>query len=273
MDNDIWLNSPDSSQRELKSAAYRLAQSTEEDSLRALYAGLQREDRLGKLDPQEDYLDYPATQLRLAGIFRHLMQNQSPASDQLLVALTREATFRDVDARREILVKALAVVRPAPPEAIQYWQAHAAPGSIFLHFVIEALCRNGSPPAIQLLETIFTSGDYSEQMKVLWMRDPVLRHRNDESLLTMCGRLLVSPLSPDLKVVMVMALIDHDPEVWYPPDHLPKPPPRSQASDTAKQALLSILKQAGQMREMTVDQKLLIDAVAEEIGGIETAAR
>jgi hypothetical protein len=266
IDRNTWLVAADIPANDLKRAAYRLSQSSDVEDLRSLFSGLQSEARLLLLDEEDDYRDFEAKQLRLAGIFRHLMQNKAPAGHQLLVALTREPAFREVDARRELLIKSLAVVRPAPPEAVQYWQTHALPGSIFVHFVVEALCRNGSKPATTLLATILQADDYPEQFKLYWLRDAVLRHRNGESLLEMCGGLLNSRMAPGLKVAMVMALIDHDEEAWYPPDHLPKPPPRREASDVAKAHLERILLQARDTLDLSEDEKVVVGVVLTDIG-------
>jgi hypothetical protein len=270
-EREIWTFKADVEARDLKRAAYRLAQSDNTDDLRALYAGLQSDARLMILDEQQDYLNLQATQLRVAGVFRHLMRNPSPLGHQLLVALTREATFNDTDARRELLIKALAVVRPSPPEAVQYWSRHAEPGGIFVHFVVEALCRNGSPPAVQLLGSILSSPDHPENHKSYWFRDAVLRHRNEATIVEMCARLLGSPLSSELKVVMVMALIDHDPDEWYAPDHFPVPPPRAEAGELTRQWLLRLLQQARATLECTEKDELLIDAVIEELSGGQTS--
>ncbi len=237
--------------------AVALARSTNPADQSQLLTAMNSEEFLTALDSREDYLRYQAKQLRFARIFKVLLVNDSLPARQTLVALTQAPTFQDADKREEMLVKALAVVRPAPSVAVQYWKAHSTPDSIHLHFTVDALCNNGSEPAINLLEQILTDPDHDFDFKILWMRDSILKHRNDLPLLQACYRLLTTGLPADLKPYLVEALFDHD-RAWYASCSPPFPPPRALASKEARQVLRQIGEFALEQVDLTAEQSAAV---------------
>lgn len=224
-----------------------------------LLSFLSSRDYLNRIDSREDYIKYPPRMLRFARIFKALLNNDSLAAQQTLVALTQVPTFKDSDAREEMLVKALAIVRPAPSVVVQYWDAHSTPDSIHLHFTIDALCRNGSDPAIALLEKKLIDPDQEVEYKLAWMRGPILEHRNDLPLLRGCHRLLQSTMDPDLKGALVEALCAYRKVDWYKSCDVPVPPPRSQASQEALAELRAICEYAKENLTLQPLEKVAVD--------------
>ena len=261
-----WLD-PAATGQSLAKAGNTLAQSDDVNDHRTLYTGLGSTAVLSRLDSDEDYVKYGAAQLRVAGVLKRLMMNPSPHATTQLVATTRLETFRDSLAREELLVRGLAMVRPPPADALEYWRTHAQPYSILVHITVDALCTNGTQPAIVLLEATLLNPDIDVNYKILWFRDPMLRHRNDVPLLQLCLRLLRSSLSRELKLALVEALTDHQPDTWYPPDHLPMPPPRAEALPLARQTLREILQTAKQELTPNTGQLTVIDRTLAEIDG------
>lgn len=237
--------------------AVALARSTNPADQSQLLAAMNSEEFLTALDSREDYLRYQAKQLRFARIFKVLLVNDSLPAQQTLVGLTQAPTFQNADKREEMLVKALAVVRPAPTVAIQYWKAHSTPDSIHLHFTVEALCNNGSESAIHLLEEILTDPDQETDFKILWMRTAILKHRNDLILLQACWRLITTRLPADLKPFLVEALFDYD-RSWYASCSPPFPPPRSLATKEARQVLRQIGEYALEQVELSAEQSAAV---------------
>jgi hypothetical protein len=260
MSDPLILQNLNAGPQALIKQAVALARSTNPADQAQLLAALNSEEFLTTLDSREDYVRYRAKQLRFARIFKVLLVNDAPPARQTLVALTQAATFQNSDKREEMLVKALAVVRPAPSEAIQYWKARSTPDSIYIHFTVDALCNNGSEPAIRLLEQILIDPDQDFDFKILWMRDSILKHRNDLPLLQGCYRLLTTGLPADLKPYLVEALFDYD-RAWYASCSPPFPPNRALATKEARQELRRIGEFALAQVDLTAEQSAAVKRI------------
>jgi hypothetical protein len=248
--------------------AVQWAQSKNPNEQAALLNQLQAAEFLNQIDAPQDYLRYAPRQLRLGNIFQKLMNNDSPAARQTLTALTQAPTFKDSDAREELLVRALAVVRPSPPEAIKYWDDRSTPDSIQNHFVMNAICQNGSEPALQLLEKKMLDVNQDPDFQYLWMRDPILRHRNDLPLLRACHRLLQSALAPELKGALVEALCAYRRDEWYRSCAPPVPPARAAASTEALEELRGICEYAKANLTLQPLEIVAVDTTLVELEGL-----
>ena len=230
-----------------------------------LLSALSSADFLSRIDTSQDYIALAPKRLRIARIFKVLIMNDSVVAYQTLTALTQVPTFKDSDAREELLVKALAVIRPAPSVAVQYWEAHSTPDSIHLHFTIDALCKNGSDPAIALLEKKMIDPDQEVDYKFAWLRGPILAHRNDLPLLRGCHRLLQSTLEPELKGALVEALCAYRKEEWYKSCTVPVPPDRARASKEALEELRAICEFAKANLTLQPMEKVAVDITLTEV--------
>src|SRR5947208_10335472 len=97
-----------------------------------------------KLNTADEYATSPVKRLRVARVLRMLMDSPHAASKPTLVSLTQAKDYRSFEQLEDLLVRALAAVRPSPPEAIAYWDYHSQPTSENLHLVMEAIFANGS---------------------------------------------------------------------------------------------------------------------------------
>ena len=248
--------------------AVQWAQSQHPGEQAALLNQLQSLEFLHQIDAPQDYIRYAPRQLRLGNIFKKLMGNDSPAAKQTLVALTQAITFRNSDAREELLVRALAVVRPSPSEAIKYWDDRCTADSIQNHFVIDAICQNGSEPAMQLLERKILDVNQDPDFPYMWMRDPILRHRNDLPLLRACFRLLQSTLAPELKGALVEALCAYRRDEWYRSCAPPVPPPRAAALTESLEELRRICEYAKANLTLQPLEIVAVDTTLVELQGL-----
>ncbi len=230
-----------------------------------LLSALSSADYLSRIDSREDYIALSPKRLRIARIFKVLMMNDSAAAHQTLVALTQVPTFKDSDAREELLVKALAAVRPAPSVAVQYWDAHSTPDSIHLHYTIDSMCKNCTDTAIALLERKMIDPEQEVDYKLAWMRGPILSHRNDLPLLRGCHRLLQSSLDPELKGSLVEALCAYRKEEWYKSCDVPVPPDRALAFNEALEELRAICEYAKANLELKPLEKVAVDITLTEV--------
>ena len=246
-------------------AALALAKSTSSQEHARLLAQLSSRQFLNELDSPQESVRLPALKLRLARVLEVLAANPAPAARVTLLGLIKSRDFVSYDPRQELLLRALSSVRPPPDEVIQFWGELSHPDSIHLSFVIAALCENGTPEAMSLLERKLADPDQDQQSKLSWMRDPMLRHRNDVQLLRACERMIRSSLPANLRPFLVEALFDYRKNIWYRYEAPPTPPPRAKATPEAKAQLKKIGQIALQDVKLDARQKQVVRKVLEEI--------
>ena len=255
---------------ELVLAGLTLARAARPEGHAALSKHLQSQDFLSKLDTPEDYGD-PGAKLRVGRIVEALSENQAPSAHEVLVTLTQVPVFHDDLARIDMLIRACAEVRPAPPEVVKFWDTYCQPLDGHTPVTIEALFDNSSEPALALFEKKMHDPKHGTGHKVGWLRDELIEHRNDQPVLECCERLLGGPLPGDpdeqqeLRGVLVEVLFDFRPHEWYVGDHVPFPPPREEASEAALQQLRRIGQYALKNVELTDSQKKVVEDVLEQL--------
>lgn len=243
---------------ELVEAAEALAASRTDAEQLQLRKALCDESFLLKLDSPSDYLK-PPRQLRLAGILKTLSENSSPSAQQTLLALAVDPMFTSVEPRQDLLIRMLVPIRPAQPAAIAFWREHSTPRAPYKHVTADALADNGSEPAVRLLEEMLADSAHDEQDRVAWMRDPVLRHRDNTVVLEACWRLLQSDLSPELKNELVAALFDYR-EEWYLSCTPPQPPDWTAFKPDARRVLARIGEYARDNLQLDPRTKAAVEA-------------
>jgi hypothetical protein len=239
--------------RDLMLEATRLARSNEPADHASLLGKLQSEDFLKKLDGEKAYRG-PARNLRLRPVLEALSKNPVPSARNALVTLAQTPSFYREPARADLLIKACAEVRPAPPEVIQFWDGHSQPDDGFTPLTVDALASNGSETAIALLEKKMADPRHGEEDKLDWMRSSILTHRDDFILLQGCERMLAGNLAPKLKVSLVEVLFDYRPAEWYRPSGVFGPPDRRLAGPPALAQLQKIGDYA--LKNMVMKERL-----------------
>src|SRR5262245_31307530 len=169
MNKDILRQS--TNPRELTNTAKLLAASAAPADQQVLASFLGSRPFLDKLDPPEAYRVYQPHQLRAAGIIKALIDHDSPAGRQTLIGLTRSQDFQSYELLIELLIRALAVDRPASPPTLAYWQKYLHPESVYADNVIRAIFTNRSLPALQLFEHTLNDPRRDDQYKYAWLRD------------------------------------------------------------------------------------------------------
>jgi hypothetical protein len=167
--------------------------------------------------------------------------------------------------RADLLIEACAVIRPAPPEVVRFWDNHSQPDDGFSHLTIKAVVDNGSAPALVLLEKKMADSKHSEEDKTAWMRSRILTHRNDLPLLQTCERLLTAGLPAGLRPSLVEVLFDYRPAEWFSPAASFNPPDRRQASPEALAQLRKIGQLALKTVPLTERLKEMVEKTLEEI--------
>jgi hypothetical protein len=246
----------------LLETALECARSARSEDHQALLNALGSAEFLGRLDNKQEYLA-PPRQLRLARVMDALAQNN--AAHRVLTALTGQRAFTSFEPRQELLIRSLAAVRPAPEAAIRFWNLHAAPDAPYLTVTIDALADNGSEPALTLLATKLADSRLDREDRIAWMRDAVLRHRNEPAMLKMCRRLLDDNLAAQLKPSLVEALFDYR-EAWYLSDQPPPQPDVRRASPEAVAELRGIGELALKQVRLTAAQRAAVERTLASTG-------
>ena len=206
------------------------------------------------------------TNLRVGQVVNTLAENRRPATDKVLISLIEAKDYQANFLRIQILIHALAAIRPSPPAAIIYWDKMSVAGSLVTFDVIEALVANQSPPAMGLFEKKLADPKHETDDKAAWMRQIVLPKRNDEPLLNSCERVLKgNGLSPEVQVYVVEGLFDYKPDEWYRGCDPLKPPVRSLASRPAKDTMIRIGEYALASVKLPGDLRLKVEAALREV--------
>lgn len=203
-------------------AAQVLASSDDPLDHRALGAALVDAGFLARLDEDAAYHGR-LNKLRVARVLRTLGKKLDASRAALLVGLMGAPGFLAQDMRTDMLIKVSASLRPSPPEAIAFWDAHCQPEDGFGNLTIAALIENGSPPALELFVTKLLDSAHPEDDRLEWLRQNVLPHRQNVDLLRACRQALARGLEPPLDLVLVQVIFDYRPE-WYRPATVQLPP-------------------------------------------------
>jgi hypothetical protein len=195
------------------------------------------------------------------------MDNTSPAAASVLLALTGSDAFLAHVLRMQLLVHALAPIRPAPAEAVRYWTSVAQPGSPLAYDVAQALCVNQSRPAMELLLAMLNNPATERPEKQSWMRELMLPRRDQPPVLWCAEQFLASAPTVELKGDMCEALFAYRPDDWYIECEPPLPPALAAASATAKEMLLRIGLQALTSVPLNPGQRATVEDVVEQLGG------
>ena len=248
----------------LYSQTCQLARSEREVDLQVLRDRLTDGAFLAKLDSAEAY-EGRAIRLRVAGVLQVLSENQSPPARAILLSLTTAPVFLGHPARVELLIQALVQIRPAPQQAVTFWDRHYQPEDGYTGVTVWALLDNGTEPAVALFERKVVDARFPETERRYWLTGPVLQHRNDLPLLVVCGRLLGSGLEEPYRLLLVDVLFDYQPEEWYGAGHWYRPPARAKASREALEQLRVVGRRALEGQPLSGLQKEKVALVLKEI--------
>jgi hypothetical protein len=267
MSDSMKNNAPSEDPNVMYSHACQLARSTKENELASLHTLLTDKALLAKLDSAEAY-EGSAVQLRVAGVMQILAESSSPLAWNILIALTNSPAFLEHRARVELLIQALVQIKPAPRQAVEFWEKHFQPEDGYSSVTVWALLDNGSEPAIALFERKMPDADFPETEREYWLTAVVLQHRNDLPLLQACVRLLESSLEESYRLLLVDVLFDYKPDKWYGAGHWYKPPPREKAATEALEQLRALGQKALETQPLTDSQQKKVNLFIQDIDNL-----
>ncbi len=266
MPKDVAILQNSKEPKVLVDTACEFAASNQPHDLGVLLTQLDSREFLLKLNTEQDYIRQRAKGLKVARVVKALMDSPHGVAKPTLVALTRARNFLSFELLQELLVRALAAVRPSPPDAIAYWDSHSQPDSNNLHLVIEAIFANGSDPALALFERKLNDPRQEIECKTIWLRDPMLRHRNDPPVLRACERMIVQgSVQESIRPLVVEALCGYERE-WYLACKKPRPPLRAMATPEAREILRRICEFADEKMTLEPGIQAYLEATMLELG-------
>jgi hypothetical protein len=251
--------------RQVVSAALALARSANAADHKLLASQLSDPAFLASLDSAEEYRQ-TGRRLRVARVLEALASNPAPSAKEVLVHLTGNSNFAEEPTRIDYLIRYTAGIAPPPPPLLQFWDKYSQPDDGFTPLTIEALTKNGSQPALSLLEQKLADPSHAEEDKQFWMRSYLLPHRNEAPLLKMVNRFLLAKVPSHLKVDLVEAMFDYQPDQWYPESAVIRPPDRSLASPEAKEILKSIGQYALKNLSLPLALRTTVEKVLMQLG-------
>lgn len=238
--------------RALVNMARLYAVSREPRDQAILFKHLDSKNFLNRLNTEDEYLRFSARNLDVARIIKTLMDQETPEARGTLVNLTESGAFQSYDPLVELLIRALAADIPASPRTIAYWDKHSQPDSVYLHIVIEVLFINRSVPALEFFEKKMNDLNHEDECKEIWLRDMLLRKRNDTLVLQSCERMIIgAAVTEDWHECILESLFDFN-ESWYLSCHIPHPQLRVLAPDKSKEVLGRIGKHALTEMELSI---------------------
>lgn len=251
--------------RELVAAALSHARSANPSDHQYLQTWLWSPEFLSLLDSPEEYRQ-TGRRLRIARILEALAANPAPSAKNVLVDLTECVEFLTEPVRIDFLIRYSAEVRPAPSALIVFWDTYSQPDDGFSNLTLQAVVKNGSAPALALLERKLADPAHSDGDKQFWMRSYMVPRRNDPLLLQTVERLLARTLPPNLRPDLVEAIFDYKPDEWYSEHSRVAPPSRAEAVAEARETLRRIGSLALNNAGLTPSQQAVVRKALVEIG-------
>lgn len=211
----------------LEAAAIAVANSGEPAPIDQLGAKFATESFLSRLDLQGE------TE-RLQRVFQALAAHPSQAVENVCVRLAVDPQFTSQPLRLNYLLTALAAVRPMSEAAAKVFQQTSRSG--YLEVNGPLLAANGSPRALEVLETLLADRSLDEAQLVSMAHWSLVPVRIRPEIVAMCARLLnSSAASAAVETAVAEALYDYRPGPWFGPRrNPPRPAPWAQASPQAK---------------------------------------
>jgi len=220
-------------------SAIALAASEDRDAIIALARALRQPGFLARLEGSVD--GSTDSVVNLAQVFAALKEHPTDSTGRLCELMYGEESFRELPARINHLLFALAAVKPVTPRAAGIFRETSA--TEYAQVNGPLLLANGEPPALEVFAEIIT-GDWVEAyIKVDILHHALLPVRDRLPVVQMCIRLLSGPLDDEVRAGLVETVFDHRSKEWFGPAmYPPVPPDWNQAPDASLELLIRLGK-------------------------------
>ena len=157
----------------------------------------------------------------LLQVFSALASNPTPDALPVLVGLTRDRAFLALAERTSgnaltDLLRATANITVPPADIVTFWRAHANPDDGYVNVTTAVLAANGSPAAIDLLESLLADPRFPVDDRIAWLWSGVMPQRLNAALIERLGR-KADGWPERLRLVLLDILFDPAPRPDAPP--------------------------------------------------------
>ena len=226
-----------------------LARSADPAETARLIGRLQDPQWLDTLDPPAQAVSVDPRFLQLVPVLRAL----GAASSSSLEPLAASPEYTKVDYRLAALIIASGAAKKPGDALVALWKSQLEPEADELESTVAALVASESERSLAILNEVLGSGEFDDEVVVMWMRSHILRNRQSEPLLASLESLIRSEaLSPARSAALVESLFSYKPDEWHVPTaEPPVPPSRASLTPGAKRRLLMIADLA--LKQGTID--------------------
>ena len=169
-----------------------------------------------------DRLDSPGTRVRLRPVDLQLahvldgLRPSVPAAAATLAKLVQLRLFTDDQTRSDLLVRAHGFPGELAPESLRFLQSRARAGSVDLEPAVEALCRNGTGPALDVVGRILQAPEHPMANRLDWIHRHLLGLRRAEPFLQRAEAWIFDAgFDRGIRGALAETLFEYRPKEWY----------------------------------------------------------
>jgi hypothetical protein len=237
----------------LASSAVALAASEDASAVLVLARHLGQGAFLARLDDVSN----PASDMdNLLEVFRALAEHPTPATGRVCEQLYAAPDFRENPSRTNLLLVALAAVRPTTAEGAEIFRASSLDEYAGVNGPL--LVQNESPLALQVFEELMALDSLDVETKVDILHQSVLPKRISLPVVRTCANLMDRELPSEVKDGIVETLFDYQSRLWFGPARTPPTPPSWELATTEALDFLIALAARHPAAAATRDQLELI---------------
>lgn len=257
----ILNQSRDSAQ--VAKSAVALASSEDRGAILELARALRRAEFLNRLDNTAD----PSADIRnLMLVFRALADHPTEATGRLCELIYAQPDFGALPHRINLLLGALAAVRPTSPQGADVFRESSQAG--YAEVNAPLLVNNESPLALQVFKEVIEAEWLDGYVKVDMLHRSVLPKRTSLPVLERCAELLDDNLPPDVEEGLIETLFDYQSRLWFGPVmYPPKPPPWDAATTEALHFLVELANRV-LSKPLTARLRPPVESTRAELEGI-----
>ena len=196
---------------------------------------------LDRLDPPSARDRLRPMDLQLARILDRLHPTTPPAI-ATLGHLVQLQLFTDDQTRSGLLVRAHGFPGELAGESLRFLQARAKAGSVDVELAVEALCHNGSGPALDVIGRILQDPEHPMPNRLDWIHRHLLGLRRTVPFLQRAEAWIFDAgFERGIRAALAETLFEYRPKEWYrSTEGIPRPPAEEGGSEEVRTLLQRI---------------------------------
>lgn len=245
----------------LRATAVAVAVSGDPAGLADLARQMSNRKFLRRLDPDAQSV------AGLAEVFHALATHPKPATAALCLQVARSEGFGEIPARWNLLLPALAAVRPMDAESAKVFVETGRSG--FLEVNVPLLAANACPLALGVMETLMADETLPAAQRISAAHWGLLPNRLTPGVVEACSRIVERKgLSSAVETAILESLFDYRPAEWFGKrSPHPTAPAWDRATPAAGAAYRSLAAAIRRRPSLPVRLRQAIDDSLSRLGG------